>query len=41
MDLSPEQQKQLSDFGQNLLRKGSITESELLSTLDKALKRIK
>ncbi|HEX7557170.1 MAG TPA: response regulator, partial [Leptolinea sp.] len=41
MDLTPEQQKQLSDFGQNLLRKGCITESELLSTLDKALKRIK
>jgi len=40
-ELTKEQQKQLSDFGQDLLRKGSLSEHELLSSLDKALKRIK
>ena len=40
-ELTSEQQKQLAEFGQNLLRKGSLSESELLSSLDKALKRIK
>jgi signal transduction histidine kinase/DNA-binding response OmpR family regulator len=40
-DLTTEQQNQLTDFGQSLLRKGSLNENELLSSLDKALKRIK
>jgi signal transduction histidine kinase/DNA-binding response OmpR family regulator len=40
-DLTTGQEKQLADFGQNLLRKGSLTESDLLTSLDKALKRIK
>jgi len=40
-DLTAEQQKQLAAFGQSLLQKGSLTEEELLSSLDKALKRIK
>ncbi len=40
-ELTAEQQNQLTDFGQSLLHKGSITENELLSSLDKALKRIK
>ncbi len=40
-DLTPEQQKLLTEFGKDLLRKGSLNESELLSSLDKALKRIK
>ncbi len=41
VELTSEQQKQLAEFGQNLLRKGSLSEQELLSSLDKALKRIK
>jgi len=40
-DLTAEQKKQLDDFGQELLQKGSLTEDELLSSLDRALKRIK
>jgi signal transduction histidine kinase/CheY-like chemotaxis protein len=40
-ELTGEQQKQLAEFGQNLLSKGSLSEHELLSSLDKALKRIK
>ncbi len=40
-DLTPEQQNQLSQFGQSLLHKGSLNESELLTSLDKALQRIK
>jgi PAS domain S-box-containing protein len=40
-DLTAEQQKQLTAFGQSLLQKGLLTEEELLSSLDKALKRIK
>jgi len=40
-ELTSEQQKQLAEFGQNLLSKGSLSEHELLSSLDKALKRIK
>ena len=33
--------QEMSAFGQNLLSKGSLSEHELLSSLDKALKRIK
>ena len=40
-DLTPEHQKLLAEFGKDLLSKGSLNESELLSSLDKALKRIK
>jgi len=40
-ELTGEQQNQLAEFGQNLLSKGSLSEHELLSSLDKALKRIK
>jgi signal transduction histidine kinase/CheY-like chemotaxis protein len=40
-DLTAEQQNQLADFGQSLLNKGSLNENELLSSLDKALKRTK
>ncbi|KAF0108772.1 MAG: putative two-component hybrid sensor and regulator [Anaerolineaceae bacterium] len=39
-DLNPEQQKQLSDFGQKLIHKGAFTEQELLGILDRALKRL-
>jgi hypothetical protein len=39
-DLNPEQQKQLAEFGQALLSKGTLNESELLSSLEQALKRI-
>ena len=41
VDLSAEQKKQLDDFGQKLLQKGSLNENEMLSLLDRALKRIK
>jgi signal transduction histidine kinase/DNA-binding response OmpR family regulator len=41
VELTTEQQKQLADFGQSLLSKGSLTESELLASLDRALQRIK
>jgi signal transduction histidine kinase/CheY-like chemotaxis protein len=41
VDLTAEQHNQLAEFGQSLLQKGSITETELLSSLDKALRRIK
>jgi signal transduction histidine kinase/DNA-binding response OmpR family regulator len=40
-DLTAEQHNQLAEFGQSLLHKSSITEAELLSSLDKALHRIK
>jgi CheY-like chemotaxis protein len=39
-DLNAEQQQQLTDFGQGLLKKGTLNESELLTSLEKALKRI-
>jgi GAF domain-containing protein/DNA-binding response OmpR family regulator len=41
VDLSAEQKKQLADFGQKLLQKGSLNEEEMLSLLDRALRRIK
>ncbi len=40
-DLTGEQQAQLKDFGQKLLRKGSLNESELLALLERALRHIK
>ncbi len=39
-DLTPEQQRQLDEFGQRLLRKGSLEERELLSMIERALKRV-
>jgi CheY-like chemotaxis protein len=41
VELTAEHQKQLAEFSQNLLRKGSLGEQELLSSLEKALHRIK
>ena len=41
IELTAEHQNQLKDFGQNLIQKGSLSEHELLTSLDKALKRIK
>jgi CheY-like chemotaxis protein len=40
-DLSAEQHEQLKQFGQRLLTKGTLTESDLLNTLEQALKRAK
>ncbi|MBV6395551.1 MAG: Sensor histidine kinase RcsC [Anaerolineales bacterium] len=39
-DLNTEQQEQLRDFGQRMIRKGMLTEKELLDTLERALKRV-
>ncbi|MBI5354278.1 MAG: GAF domain-containing protein [Chloroflexi bacterium] len=41
MELSAEQKKQLSDFGQRILSKGSFSEKELLTSIQRALERIK
>jgi len=38
--LTNEQQKQLSEYGQRLIIKGSLKENDLISSLEKALKRI-
>jgi signal transduction histidine kinase/DNA-binding response OmpR family regulator len=39
-DLSPEQHKKLSDFGQRMLTKGFLNQNELLASLDEALSKI-
>jgi PAS domain S-box-containing protein len=39
-DLTAEQHKQLNNFGNNLLKKSSLNEEDLLATLDRALKRV-
>lgn len=39
-DLSQEQRKLLDDFGNNLLQKGTLNETELLARLEEALNRI-
>ena len=39
-DLTSEQQDQLREFGQRMIKKGSLTEKELLDTLERALKRV-
>lgn len=39
-DLTPEQHQQLAAFGQQLLSKATFKESELLSSLDSALRRL-
>ena len=41
MELSAEQKIQLSEFGQRILSKGSFSEKELLTSLQRALERIK
>jgi len=40
VDLTTEQNRQLADFGQRLLAKGSFTEQELLATIQRALERV-
>jgi CheY-like chemotaxis protein len=40
MDLTTEQKKQLENLGKHMLQKGMLTETELFSTLEKALKRL-
>ncbi len=40
VDLSAEQQQQLKEFGQRLLSKGALNESDLLNTIERALKRV-
>ena len=39
--LTNEQQKQLNDYGQRLIAKGSLNEDELISSIENALKRIR
>ncbi|MFN3742035.1 MAG: GAF domain-containing protein [Anaerolineales bacterium] len=39
-ELTPAQQKQLQEFGQRLIQKGAISETELFSTLERALRRV-
>ena len=38
--LTNEQQKQLNDFGQRLITKGSLNEDQLIKTIENALKRL-
>ena len=40
VDLSSEQQQQLKEFGQRLLSKSALSESDLLNTIERALKRV-
>ncbi|MBI5965412.1 MAG: PAS domain S-box protein [Chloroflexi bacterium] len=40
-ELSTEQKNQLNDFGQRILTKGSFSEKELLTSIQRALERIK
>ena len=39
-DLMPEQRRQLTEFGRRLVSKGSINEKDLLSIVERALKRV-
>ncbi len=41
MELSAEQKKLLNEFGQRLLSKGSFNEKELLTTIQRALERVR
>ncbi len=41
VELTPEQHKQLQEFGQRLIQKGAISETELFSVLERALKRVR
>jgi hypothetical protein len=38
--LTNEQQKQLADYGQRLITKGSLKEDDLIASIENALKRI-
>jgi CheY-like chemotaxis protein len=38
--LTNEQQKQLADYGQRLIAKGSLKENDLIASIENALKRI-
>jgi len=38
--LTNEQQKQLDDFGRRLITKGSLNESQLIESIENALKRL-
>jgi PAS domain S-box-containing protein len=40
MDLTPQQKSQLSDFGQQLLSKGTFNENELLTSIQRSLERV-
>ncbi len=40
VELTPEQHRQLQEFGQRLIQKGAMSETELFSTLERALKRV-
>jgi PAS domain S-box-containing protein len=40
-DLTTEQQKQLSDFGQRLISKSSLSEKDLIESIERALRRVK
>jgi CheY-like chemotaxis protein len=40
MDLTEEQKKQLTDFGQGVLTKGAFSEKELLTSIQRSLERI-
>lgn len=41
VELTAEQQKQLQEFGQRLIQKGALSETELFSTLERALRRVR
>lgn len=41
LEVTPEQKTQLNEFGQRLLSKGSFSEKELLTSIQRALERIK
>ncbi len=40
MELTPEQKKQLTEFGQSVLTKGAFSEKELLTSIQRSLERI-
>ncbi len=41
VELTPEQHRQLQELGQRLIQKGAMSEAELFSTLERALKRVR
>jgi len=40
-DLTPEQRKQLEDYGQQFVHKSGLSEKELITSLEHALQRVK
>ncbi|HEY2982133.1 MAG TPA: response regulator, partial [Anaerolineales bacterium] len=40
-DLTPAQQQQLSDFGQRLISKSSLSEKDLIESIERSLRRVK